>query len=155
MGSKVILLSSLAFFVFLLVAPWQRPCQVRNSPDDPLICGRTFAWEGSDFGLYAIVLAAAIFIWELLPILIPKLSMRGWPTAIVTAILSVALAVCTLVKLITDNEFQTVWAWVGFATSLAIMLTALIRVRYRWGTRHKHEAETAASVAQPGTGSGS
>jgi len=155
MGSKLILLSSLALFVFLLVAPWQRPCQVRNSPDDPLICGRTFAWEGSDFGLYAIVLSAAIFIWELLPILIPKLSMRGWPTAVVTAILSVALAVCTLVKLITDNEFQTVWAWVGFAISLAIMLTALIRVRYRWGTRHKHEAETAPPVAQPGVGSGS
>ena len=61
---------------------------------------------------------------------IPKLSMRGSPTAVVTAILSVAVAVCVLVKLIKDNEFQTIWAWIGFAIALALMLTALIRVRF-------------------------
>ena len=63
--------------------------------------------------------------------------MRGWPTAVVTACLSVALAVCTLVKLIHDNEFQTIWAWVGLALALGVMLTALIRVRFRWETRHR------------------
>jgi hypothetical protein len=47
----------------------------------------------------------------------------------------VALALATLVKLITDNEFQTIWAWIGLALALTVMFTALIRVRYRWGIR--------------------
>jgi hypothetical protein len=42
-----------------------------------------------------------------------------------------------LLKLIKDNEFQTVWAWVAFSMALAIMLVALLRVRFRWGTRHE------------------
>jgi hypothetical protein len=75
--------------------------------------------------------------------------MRGWTTAVVTAILGVALAICTLVKLITDNEFQTIWAWVGLAIALAIMLTALIRVRFRWETRHK-PAPAPSPSAPPG-----
>jgi hypothetical protein len=137
LGSKLILLLDVVLLGVFLIAPWQRPCQVRNSPDDPLICGRTFAWEGADVGLYAMLLAIAILIWELLPVLIPRLSMRGWTTAVVTAILSVALAVCVLLKLIKDNEFQTVWAWVAFSIALAIMLVALLRVRFRWGTRHE------------------
>jgi len=40
--------------------------------------------------------------------------MRGWQTALVTAALSIALAICVLLKLITDYEFQTIWSWVGF-----------------------------------------
>ncbi len=158
LGSKLILLLSLALLVMFLVAAWQRPCQVRNDPDDPLLCGRTYAWEGDNFGLYAMGLALAIFLWELLPVVIPRLSMRGWMTAVVTAILSVALAVCTLIKLIKDNEFQTIWAWVGFALALAIMLTALIRVRFRWETRHKPgptPAPEAPPAVQPGAGSSS
>ncbi len=75
--------------------------------------------------------------------------MRGWPAAIVTAILSVALAVSTLLKLIKDNEFQQIWAWIGFAITLAIMATALIRVRYRWGHRHAREPEPSRGVPPP------
>jgi O-antigen/teichoic acid export membrane protein len=155
LGSKLILVLNLVLLGVFLIAPWQRPCQVRSDPDDPLICGRTFAWEGSDVGIYAMLLAVAILIWELLPVLIPRLGMRGWPTAIVTALLSIALAVCTLTKLIKDNEFQTVWAWVAFALTLAIMLTALIRVRFRWETRNKPgpAVEPAGSTPAPGSGS--
>jgi hypothetical protein len=63
----------------------------------------------------------------------------GWPTAIVTGVLSTALAVCVLVKLIKDNEFQTIWAWIGFGISLALMVTAWLRVRFRWGLRRARE----------------
>ena len=149
LGSKLILILSVAFLIEM-VAPWQRICAV-TSGNDPRICGWRTGYEGTDFGVYAAILAAAILVWELLPILIPKLSMRGWPTAIVTAILSVALAVCTLVKLIKDNEFQTIWAWVGFAISLAIMLTALIRVRFRWELRHKEPVVAPTPTPQAGT----
>ena len=55
--------------------------------------------------------------------------------------LGVALVVATLVKMIDDNEFQTIWAWIGLAIALAIMLLALIRVRYRWGTRGRDEPD--------------
>ena len=101
------------------------------------------AYEGSNFGLYAALFALAILVWELLPVLIPRLSMRGWPTAIVTAILGVALALCTLVKVIEDNEFQTGWAWVGLALALAVMMIALIRVRHRWGKRDDEPTQTS------------
>ena len=127
-----------------MVAPWQRICAV-TSGDDPRICGWRTAYEGTSWGIYAAILAVAILVWELLPVVIPKLGMRGWQTAIVTALLSIALAVCVLVKLITDNEFQTIWAWIGFAIALAITVTALIRVRHRWKTRHK----AAAPVPEP------
>ena len=89
--------------------------------------------------------ALAILVFELLPVLIPRLSMRGWPTAIVTAILGVALALCTLVKVIEDNEFQTGWAWVGLALALAVMMIALIRVRHRWGKRDERAADLAGA----------
>jgi hypothetical protein len=147
LGSKVILLLSAAFLVELAL-PWQRICAV-TSGDEPRICGWRTGYEGSNYGVYAAILAGAILVWELLPVVIPKLSMRGWPAAIVTAILSVALAVSTLLKLIKDNEFQQIWAWVGFGITLAIMATALIRVRFRWGLRHEHEPEPSRAVPPP------
>ena len=131
LGSKLILLLSLAFLVEML-APWQRVCAVTSEAGDR-VCGWRTAYEGSEFGTYAAILAAAILVWELLPVVAPRLSMRGWPAAVITAILGVALAIATLVKMIEDNEFQTIWAWIGLALALAVMLVALIRVRYRWG----------------------
>jgi len=150
LGSKLIILLSAAFLVEML-APWTRVC-VATGDIGSRKCGWTTGYEGSDFALYAALFALAILVWELLPILIPRFSMRGWPTAIVTAILGVGLAICTLVKVIEDNEFQTGWAWVGLAIALAVMLIALIRVRYRWGTRGRDSDEAApAAVPDPGT----
>ena len=157
LGSKLILLLSLILLGLFIVAPWQRPCQVRNDPSDPLICGRTFAWEGSDVGLYAMALVAIILFWELLPVFVSRFSMRGWPPAIVTAALSALLVLCTLMKLIKDNEFQTGWAWVGLAIALATMLMALVRLRYRWSIRGDdlrreraaREAEKPVTGAEP------
>ena len=148
LGSKLIILLSAGLLLEML-APWQRICAV-TSGSEPRICGWRTAYSGSEFGTYAAILAAVILVWELLPVVIPRLSMRGWMTAVVTAIMSVALALCTLVKLIKDNEFQTIWAWVGFALALAIMLTALIRVRFRWETRHKPGPATHPPPAAPG-----
>lgn len=147
LGAKLILLLSLAFLAETL-APWQRVCAVTSEAGDR-VCGWRTAYEGSEWGLYAALLAVAILIWESLPILAPRLSMRGWPTAIVTAILSVALALATLVKLIKDNEFQTIWAWIGLALALAVMFTALIRVRYRWGIRGRDRPREAPPDPQP------
>jgi hypothetical protein len=140
LGSKLILLLSLILLGILILAPWQRPCQVRSDPSKPLICGRIFAWEGSDVGLYAMALVGAILVWELLPVLFPSLSMRGWTTAIVTAGLSAALFLCTLIKAIVDNEFQSGWAWIALGFSAAILGIACMRVRYRWKHRHERPA---------------
>lgn len=147
LGSKLILVLTLALLLEML-APWTRVC-VATGEVGGRKCGWTTAYEGSDFALYAGLLALAILVWELLPVLFPSLSMRGWPTAVVTAILGVALAVCVLVKVIVDNEFQTGWAWIGLALALAIMLTALVRVRFRWETRHERP-EPGRAAAGPG-----
>lgn len=150
LGSKLILLLALALLLEML-APWTRVC-VATGEVGARKCGWTTAYEGSDFALYAALLALAILVWEVLPILLPGLSMRGWPTAVVTAVLGVALAVCVLVKVIVDNEFQTGWAWIGLALALALMLTALIRVRFRWGTRHARPASSSPPADPPGAG---
>jgi hypothetical protein len=148
LGSKLIILLSAAFLVEML-APWTRVC-VATGDVGQRKCGWTTGYEGSDFGPYAALFALAILVWELLPVLIPRLSMRGWPTAVVTGLLGVGLALCTLVKVIEDNEFQTGWAWVGLAIALAVMLIALIRVRYRWGTRGDERSEgTPPTVPDP------
>jgi hypothetical protein len=155
LGSKLIILLGAAFLVEML-APWTRVC-VATSEVGARKCGWTTGYEGSDFGLYAAFFALAILVWELLPVLVPKLSMRGWPAAIITAILGVGLGICTLVKLIEDNEFQTGWAWVGLAIALATMLMALVRLRYRWSIRGDdlrreraaREAEKPVTGAEP------
>jgi hypothetical protein len=147
-GSKLILVLSAALLIEM-GAPWQRICAT-TSGDEPRICGWRTGYEGSNFGLYAALLAVAILAWEVLPILIPKLSMRGWTTAIVTALLGVALALSVLIKVIKDNEFQTTWAWVGLGVAAATALTALLRVRFRWGTRHKRPEPTPSGGEAPG-----
>ena len=149
LGSKLIILLSAAFLAEML-APWTRVC-VATSTVGARKCGWTTGYEGSDFGLYAALFALGILVWELLPVLMPKLSMRGWPTATITAILGVALGISTLVKLIEDNEFQTGWAWVGLAIALATMLVALLRVRYRWDIRGKNRARAAPSPSDETT----
>lgn len=150
LGAKLILLLALAFLAETL-APWQRVCAVTSEAGDR-VCGWRTAYEGSQFGVYAALLALAVLVWETLPIVAPRLSMRGWPTAIVTGILGVALALATLVKLIEDNEFQTIWAWIGLALALATMLVALIRVRYRWGIRGRDRPppEADTPLGDPG-----
>ena len=154
LGSRLILVLSLALLLEML-APWQRVCAATGTTGNN-ICGWRTAYAGSDFGMYAGLLAGAILVWEVLPVLVPRLSMRGWSTAIVTGILGVALVICTLVKMIEDNEFQTGWAWVCFALALAIMLTAIVRVRFRWETRHRQpDDETPRAVAEPDARAGS
>lgn len=148
LGSKLIVLCSLGF-VLVSFAPWQRPCAASGSAGEN-ICGWRTAYSGSDFGTYAALLALAILVWELLPVFVTRFSMRGWPTAVVTAVLGVALVIATLVKMIDDNQFQTGWAWIGLALALATMLLALIRVRYRWGIRGRDEPAPAAPRPEPG-----
>jgi hypothetical protein len=148
LGSKVVFLLSIVFLLEML-APWQRVCAITSGGDDPRVCGWTTAYAGSNWGRYAALLAIAILIWELLPIVIPRLGMRSWAPAIVTAILATALVVCTILELIIDNEFQTAWAWVGLAIALAILLTAYIRVRFRWERRGGREEAEPAQVAVP------
>ena len=122
LGSKLIILGAIAFLVSML-GPWTRVC-VATATVAARKCGWTTGYEGSDFGIYAALFAVAI--------------------------LGVGLALCTLVKLIEDNEFQTRWAWVGFAIALFVMLVALLRVRHRWGIRGRDaEAPPAGSQSGP------
>ena len=148
LGSKVIVVLCVAFLLEMFT-PWQRVCQVTSSNSDPRICGWVTGYSG--WGLWAALFATVLLVWELLPIVAPRFSMRGWPTALVSAALGTCLAVTTLVKLIDDNEFQTSWAWAGFAIALTIMLTAILRVRFRWTNRNvgEPEAKPAASSAPP------
>jgi len=147
LGSKLIILGSAAFLLEML-APWKRICDATPTAGGR-DCGWTTGYEGSNFGLYAATFALAILVWELLPVLAPRLSMRGWPTAIITAILGVALGLSTLVKLIDDNTFQTRWAWGGLAIALTVMLIALVRVRYRWGIRGNDRQRADESPDEP------
>jgi hypothetical protein len=158
LGSKVIFLLALVMLGLWVAAPWQRTCNT-TAPGEA-ICGYRFAWQGHDSGWLIGVFAIAVLVWELAPMTFPRLSMRGWPTAGIQAALSFALVVVTLTKMIVDNEFQQIWAWVAFGVSLVILFTAAIRVRYRWDHRKREQlqahldearAEAAAAKAGPGT----
>ncbi|MGL6280392.1 MAG: hypothetical protein ACRC50_12660 [Gaiella sp.] len=132
LGSKVILVLSVVMLLVYLAVPWQRTCNVTGTET---ICGYRFAWQGHDSGLLMGLFAVGLVVWELLPIVIPRLSMRGWPAAVVTLLLALGLSVVTLAKLIVDNEFQIIWAWVAFGLTLVILVTAILRVRFRWERR--------------------
>jgi hypothetical protein len=149
LGSKLILLLSIALLIEMF-APWQRVCAITSGGENPRVCGWKTAYSGANYGLYAALLAVAIIVWELLPIVFPRLGMRSWAPSIVSAVLSAALVVCVIAKMITDNEFQTKWAWIGLAIAVAILVTAFWRLRYRWGLRGEQRPPPAPSeVATP------
>ena len=151
LGSKLIVVLTIVFLLEML-APWQRVCQVTSSNSDPRICGRVTGCSGS--GLWAALFAVALLVWELLPIVVPGFSMRGWSTALVTAALGICLAVTTLVKLIDDNEFQTSWAWAGLPShwrscsqrSCGAVSLAASRRRWRRGARTRSVARRRRRV---------
>lgn len=143
--------------VLWLAAPWQRTCNTTGANE--AICGYRFAWQGHDSGWLIGALALAVLLWELLPIVFVRLSMRGWPAASIQALLGFALVVVTLVKLIVDSEFQQTSAWLALGVALVILITAVLRVRFRWDHRTrerlKAEVETAraeADAAKTGPG---
>ena len=148
LGSKVILLLSIALLLEMF-APWQRVCAITSGGDDPRVCGWKTAYTGSDYGRYAAGIAVLLIVWELLPILIPRLGMRSWLPALVTLALSATLVGFTIAKMIEDNEFQTVWAWIGLGITLLILLTALMRVRFRWGHKHAPEPKPEPRPIEP------
>lgn len=143
LGSKIILVLSVVMLGVYVAAPWQRTCNVTGTET---ICGYRFAWQGHDSGALMGLFALAIVVWELLPVVFGRLSMRGWPTAVVTALLALGLSVSTLAKLIVDNEFQLIWAWVAFGLTLVILVTAILRVRFRWD--HRKTARLQSELAE-------
>ena len=68
---------------------------------------------------------------------------------IVTAGLSALLVLCTLIKLIKDNEFQTGWAWIALGVAVAILVIACLRVRWRWTHRGEPEKPKPEPKAPP------
>jgi hypothetical protein len=146
LGAKIIALLALVLLVLWIAAPWQRTCNT-TAPGDA-ICGYRFAWQGHDSGWLIGLFGLAVLLWEVLPVAVTRLSMRGWPAAVVQACLSLALVVVTLTKLIVDNEFQQEWAWVTFGVSLVILITAVLRVRWRWDHRRRERLEADLEVAR-------
>jgi len=142
--SKAVFLLSVLTFVAFLVVPWQRTCNVTGTDT---ICGYRFSWQGNNSGLWIGAFALALVLWELLPILVPRLSMRGWQTATVTLVLAVGLLLATLAKMITDNEFQLAWVWGLLGIAVAILTIAIVSFRHRW----QHRKDTTTSPATPPT----
>jgi len=140
--SKAIFLLSVLTFVASLVVPFQRTCVVTGTGT---ICGYRFSWQGNNSGLLIGAFALSLVVWELLPMLIPRLSMRGWQAATVTVVLAVGLSVATLAKMIADNEFQLAWVWVLLGIVLAILAIAILSLRHRWKHR-RDEGSPARSV---------
>lgn len=146
LGSKVIVVLSLTTLLLWLAAPWQRICTTTGANE--AICGYRFAWQGHDSGWLIGALALAILLWELLPMVFARLSMRGWTPAAIQALLAFALVVVTLVKLIIDNEFQQTSAWLAFGVALVILITAVLRVRFRWDHRTRERLQAEVETAR-------
>ena len=140
-ASKAIFLLSVLALVAFLVVPFQRTCNVTGTDT---ICGYRFSWQGNNSGWLIGAFALSLVIWELLPMLVPRLSMRGWQAATVTVVLAVGLLLATLVKMITDNEFQLAWVWGLLGIAAAILAIAIISLRHRWN--HRGDAATSPAT---------
>jgi hypothetical protein len=136
-ASKAIFVLSVLTFVAFLVVPWQRTCNVAGADT---ICGYRFSWQGNNSGLLIGAFSLGLLLWELLPMLVESLSMRGWQAAAVTVVLAVGLFLATLVKMIADNEFQLAWVWGVLGVVVAILTIAILSLRHRWN--HHRDAKT-------------
>ena len=72
-SKAIFLLSALTLVAFLFV-PFQRTCAVTGTGT---ICGYRFSWQGNTSGVTAGLFALSLVVWELIPMLTQRLSMRG------------------------------------------------------------------------------
>jgi len=108
-GTKVVLGSGILALVVSFLH-WQ---SVERS-------GLTFSrneWHG--WGSLAGIVLLVLLAWELAAVFGVRPSLPVSPT-IVTVLLAALLILFTLLKVLADNEFRTIWAWIGLLLAVVV-----------------------------------
>ncbi len=105
--TKILLGAGILYFIDLFL-PWQRVCIGG-------FCGSVGGTHG--FGALNLILALALIVWEGLAFSSVKIAA---PRALISAGLAAAILVFTILKILVDNDFIYLFAWVGLILALAI-----------------------------------
>ena len=132
-ASKILLVASLLYLIDLFL-PWQRQ---EGAFRDFTVSG----WEG--LGILNGILAIAILAWEIVRLANVQVNLPPRTAGMIEAALAGALLLFTVIKIIVDNEFLYIFAWIGLVLALVIAYGGYMR----W-----QEAQ-AAGTARP-TGGG-
>lgn len=73
-------------------------------------------WHG--WGFFAGLIALALLAWEILKLMGINVSLPI-SAGMASAFLGIALVVVTILKVLVDNEFRTIWAWLGLLFAIA------------------------------------
>jgi hypothetical protein len=113
-ASKILIGAGVLFFIDLFLA-WNRAC-IDLGVDIPVGgCASVAGTHG--LGIILLLLAIALVVWEGLAIGgvdVPA------PRALVSAGLAGAIVVLTILKILIDNEFLYIFAWIGLILALVI-----------------------------------
>lgn len=124
-AAAAILALGLVYFVFLFF-PWNALCLVRG-PGTVCVSefGTVSGWDG--VGILAGFLVAVLLVWEGTAVA-GGLELGSQATRpAIAAGLAAAAAVCTLLRVLTHLSGLTVFAWLGFALSVALPIVAVAR----------------------------
>ena len=92
------------------------------------ICVSQNAWHG--WGVIAAIAAIGIIVYEVGMLMGTKIDVRGMAPTLVSGILSLVVLLATAIKvLVVDDEFRTVWSWVGLILSIAIAAASWMRMK--------------------------
>ncbi len=92
------------------------------------ICVSQNAWHG--WGVIAVIAAIGIIVYEVGMLMGTKVDVRGMAPTLVSGILSLVVLLATAIKvLVVDDEFRTVWSWVGLILSIAIAAASWMRMK--------------------------
>jgi hypothetical protein len=112
-AGKILLIAGVLYLIDLLL-PWQRVCvDLGLEGADP--CGTSSGVSG--IGVLNLLLVLALLVWE--GLMLSNVEIHA-PKSLVSAGLSAAIVVFTILKILVDNDFIYVWAWVGLVLALVI-----------------------------------
>jgi hypothetical protein len=108
-ASKILLGAGILYLIDLFL-PWQ-------SVDLGFGIGSANASGMEGIGIVNLLLVIALIAWEVMAVMGVQINA---PRALVSAGLAAAIVVFTILKIITDNDFIAIWAWIGLVLAVAI-----------------------------------
>jgi hypothetical protein len=108
-ASKILLIAGVLYIIDLFL-PWQ-------SVDLGPLVGDATSSGASGIGVLNLLLAIALVAWEGMAVGGVEINA---PKALISAALAGAIVVFTILKIIVDNEFLAIFAWIGLILALVI-----------------------------------
>ena len=136
-ASKILLGAGILYLINLFL-PWQ-------SADVGIISVSASGMEGG-IGIICLLLAIALVAWEGMNLAGVKVQA---PRSLISAGIAAAIVVFTLLKILVDNDFIQIFAWIGLLLALVIGYGGWMR----W-QEHQASGGTAGMPPAPGDSTG-